>query len=1173
MNMSKDGNVVLVWLAAIFALPSAWAIQLDTSYGDAGFVQTNISSYNDFNQKTGAVLVQVDGKIVMAGVSDNGNGNDFALIRYNPDGTLDTGFGGDGKLTIDISTNDTFTDLIQQADEKIVVLGNIWSGTSNDIVLLRFNVDGSLDTTFGTDGVVITDGGRDWGDAVIQQADGELVVSGQNDSRFLLVRYATNGALDTDFGTDGFAILDTGTVLRATAVVERADGILVASGSSLIAGFLATGDLDTSFGTNGYSDMPVDVQGRTMAQIDGKFVVVGANTATDDIALTRFNADGSLDTGFGTMGIVTTDVGGSSDVAIDVAADNANGKIIVTGLGTGDAGNQIVVLRYNANGSLDSTFDTDGMAETDIGIGGDFGLAITQQADNKYLVAAQAQDSGTQDFATIRYNTNGSLDTGFDTDGILIDWIDTPTKDVGWALLMQSDGKLIAGGSAALSTLGSDLNTPTDFAMVRYLVNGSLDTGFGDGGRVVDSIMSPYSNTRGLIEQADGKIVSLVGTWDGATGGMALIRYDINGGRDTSFGFEGTGVVSLAHAAYIGFQQSDGKLVVANTDYLQRFDLSGNPDNGFGNAGLLAPSACVCGGDSVVEQASGKLVVAGINGVERYLDNGTLDVSFAVAGKLSLPANIGAPWLVQQPVNGKLIVAFLPGIDEDPFTNDPTLTIMRFSADGELDTTFGELGTTTTLINDIYGGNDIHKLVVQDDGKLVVFVRTDSYDLKLLRYNTTGLLDTGFGDNGIYLLPFEARNEGGTVIAGDLVYQSGTFTTFVSKDNDFFMARFIDFETPPVAGAVVAADVTQANIGETTYAFSIDYADANGDFESSSIGNSDVSICNGGSCAVVTGTTWSGNSSSGTATYTITPPGGSWDAADNGTYTIAIVANEVADSQPDYVAANANAGSFIVSIVDPTVPDAPVIVSGTPANKGALIAFLPPANDGGASILDYRVYCNAGTEAVGATSPLLATGLINGASYNCFAWARNILGESAASAAVFVTPTDGGDVAIPPSGDGPGEVVTFTQTATPPGGGDPVPATLSVVATEASPPEPPPEADSLVSAIDISSTSSVAGYTLVVTFTIDASSINEFTGFWKYGKEAPADTNHWYDFGTFVANGNGTGYEISEDKKSLTVYLVDGMRGDDDFAVNAAIVDPALPLIQVSPVIFRDGFD
>jgi hypothetical protein len=242
------------------------------------------------------------------------------------------------------------------------------------------------------------------------------------------------------------------------------------------------------------------------------------------------------------------------------------------------------------------------------------------------------------------------------------------------------------------------------------------------------------------------------------------------------------------------------------------------------------------------------------------------------------------------------------------------------------------------------------------------------------------------------------------------------------------------------------------------------------------------------------------------------------------------------------------------------------------------MAFTPPGNDGGATILDYTATCDAGTDATGTTSPLAVTGLTNGVTYSCYVTARNSVGSSLSSARVDVTPTgSGGEVTLPPSGVGPGEVVTFTQTATPPGGGDPVAATLSVVATESTPPEPPPEADSLVSAIDISSTSSVPGYTLAVTFTIDASSINEFTGFWKYGKESPEDEPHWYDYGTVEAWSYTLsfvyGYEISADKKSLTVYLVDGLRGDDDLTANASIIDPALPLIQISPVIFKNSFD
>jgi len=388
------------------------------------------------------------------------------------------------------------------------------------------------------------------------------------------------------------------------------------------------------------------------------------------------------------------------------------------------------------------------------------------------------------------------------------------------------------------------------------------------------------------------------------------------------------------------------------------------------------------------------------------------------------------------------------------------------------------------------------------------------------------------------------------------------------------LAYVIDSGTPPVRGSVVATNVVQANIGDSSYVVHIGFFDADGDFDFSSIDANDITVCNGGTCGVIYEWSSTGDASSFDINYQMTPPGGSWDEADNGTYTISILANELADSQLNYVAADPNIGSFTVSIVDPTTPGGPVIISSTPANTGVLIEFTPPIDDGGSDIIDYTALCNGGMEAVGATSPLLVTGLSNGITYECYVFARNSVGPGATSGVVIVTPTDSADVTLPPSDGGPGEAVTFTHSATSADGVTPVAATLEVVATNPLPSEPPPpEADSLVAAIDISSTGSVAGYQMVVTFDIDPGSINEFTGFWKYGKETAIDTPHWYDYGTLEANGDGTGYELSDDKKTLNVYLVDGLRGDDDLLVNASIVDPALPIVEVSSVVFSNGFE
>ena len=177
------------------------------------------------------------------------------------------------------------------------------------------------------------------------------------------------------------------------------------------------------------------------------------------------------------------------------------------------------------------------------------------------------------------------------------------------------------------------------------------------------------------------------------------------------------------------------------------------------------------------------------------------------------------------------------------------------------------------------------------------------------------------------------------------------------------------------------------------------------------------------------------------------------------------------------------------------------------------------------------------------------------------------------TAATQVVVTYGHIILPPAEGSSSGQDVSYTFAATQADGVTPVAATLSIAASTSKLPAPPEAANSLVSAIDITSTSSVNGYILVVTFGIPASSTNQFVGFWKYGSESSGTEPDWYDYGTLTANGNGTGYEISADQKTLTIYLIDGVRGDNDLQVNASITDPALPIIQADPIVFKDGFE
>jgi len=167
--MNKSVRCFFACLITFFSLPAVSGIRLDTSFGDGGYVQTNVAKFNDSIQQTKSVLVQTDGKIVIAGIDYYGDDRNFALIRYNTDGTRDLGFGESGQVSTDFGGVEELLDLVQQANGKIVAAG--WT-TSNSILLIRYNIDGSVDETFGVAGKVNTDtDGRAIPNSIIVQDD------------------------------------------------------------------------------------------------------------------------------------------------------------------------------------------------------------------------------------------------------------------------------------------------------------------------------------------------------------------------------------------------------------------------------------------------------------------------------------------------------------------------------------------------------------------------------------------------------------------------------------------------------------------------------------------------------------------------------------------------------------------------------------------------------------------------------------------------------------------------------------------------------------------------------------------------------------------------------------------------------------------------------------------
>ncbi|MBL4693237.1 MAG: cadherin-like domain-containing protein, partial [Magnetovibrio sp.] len=397
-----------------------------------------VTDFGTASEAGHAGIVQSDGKLVMVG--KNGN---FALTRYNTDGTPDVSFGTNGKVSTVIgSSSSGASDVVQQSDGKILVTGSSFSAsTSNDFALIRYNVDGTLDTTFGTGGktTVVMGNRSDSANSIALQTDGKAVVGGYTGIAtskvyFALSRHNTDGTLDTTFGASGKVVTAVGTGSAVmNDVVIQSDGKIVAVGYGLgsagnndfaLVRYTANGTLDTTFGTAGTGKVltaigsGLDSAFKAVVQSDGKIIAVGYNVSTTgrDFALVRYNVDGTLDTSFGPNGTgkVTTSFGAGIDMASDVVLQ-PDGKIVVAGQSHNGTDYDYALSRYNVDGTLDTTFGTAGTGKvtTAVGSGADTGSSVILQSDGSIIVTGTSNNGTNNDFAAVHYNADGSLDPSY----------------------------------------------------------------------------------------------------------------------------------------------------------------------------------------------------------------------------------------------------------------------------------------------------------------------------------------------------------------------------------------------------------------------------------------------------------------------------------------------------------------------------------------------------------------------------------------------------------------------------------------------------------------------------------------------------------------------------------------------------------------------------------------
>ena len=428
---------------------------------------------------------------------------------------------------------------------------------------------------------------------------------------------------------------------RIPYTVLATAAVLVVAAPSAAA---APSQLDPSFGSGGtvVTQFPSSYSGARAVAVQGDDRIIAAgfahtdNSVVSDFALTRYEANGALDATFGTIGQVRTDFGGRYDDALAVAVQ-PDGRIVVAGSSSDADGRDMAVARYNNDGTLDASFDGDGLALVDFG-GESSAQAVAVQPDGKIVLAGWATRPVSpgccgSDFALARLTSSGAADTSFGVDGqVFTDFL--PGADDGYAaaqaVLLEPDGRIVAAGGGVANA------TSVDFAVARYLADGSLDPTFSNDGLVTTDFVGYFDEIRDIAVDVDGRIVAggqscqFPGSSDEVCD-FGLARYTSTGAVDRRFGRQGKIRTDLGRDVGEGIRgvvlQADGRIVAGGETSgpggadvgLARYRPDGRLDRTFGVGGLVitavSPSTDEVGGLAL--QSADRLLVAGTTAVSQ----------------------------------------------------------------------------------------------------------------------------------------------------------------------------------------------------------------------------------------------------------------------------------------------------------------------------------------------------------------------------------------------------------------------------------------------------------------------------------------------------------------------------------------------------------------------------
>ena len=544
----------------------------DHSFMNTGTVETD---FNEFTDIAYSAALQPDGKIIAAGATVVAGDYNFAVVRYNADGSLDNSFSADGKLSFSIDTlsNGCYATAMQN-DGKILLAGytTIESYINTDVAVVRLNEDGSFDTSFANDGILIIPmgPGNDVARSISILSDGKILIGGDtqtgNGYDMMVIRCNPDGSSDSSFNSTGIAFID----------YESHDDF-------------------------GY--------GIAINSVNDKIVVCGAATigVQTDLAVASLEPDGSVDNGFGFDGEVSFDFGNASNVCYNIAVQS-DGKIILAGE-TINGGLDAAVMRLNQDGSRDSTFNENGLVIfSDPYNYSEYFRPLVLQTDGKLVVGGELDFNF---WSMFRLNPDGSTDSSFNEDGKVI----TEFSGTLTSLALQADGKIVAAGYCYSPVYGDN----EDWAVARYNVDGTLDSTFGGDGIVTFDYEHDSQWAYDVLVQPDGKIV-VAGELDQSTG---IIRLNPDGSFDNAFSNDGI-MLATPNSNFNYYTrsiliQADGKIVFSLGTTLGRTNSNGTLDTTFGGGwgyqSVIIPGYVYAGSETIptdqfLIQPDGKFLLA-----------------------------------------------------------------------------------------------------------------------------------------------------------------------------------------------------------------------------------------------------------------------------------------------------------------------------------------------------------------------------------------------------------------------------------------------------------------------------------------------------------------------------------------------------------------------------------